>query len=68
VRTTLHYDDREQFFFTVTGIGATLQSTAALTLSNQWTSITSPIVIMNGQNTFTTIATNAATFYRLRRP
>jgi len=53
--------------WSATGMGATLEFTPELP-SNQWTTITNPIVVKSGRSTFTTFATNVATFYRLRRP
>jgi hypothetical protein len=50
------------------GAGAALEFTPALPPPSQWTAINNSIVAKNGRNTFTTLATNAATFYRLRRP
>jgi len=51
-----------------TGMGATLESAAVLALPIQWTTITNSIVVTNGRTSFTALATNAAAFYRLRRP
>ncbi|HMJ63764.1 MAG TPA: hypothetical protein VK615_00315, partial [Candidatus Binatia bacterium] len=51
-----------------TGMGTKLESTGGLAASSQWTVVTNSIVVTNGRNAFTAIPTNAATFYRLRRP
>jgi hypothetical protein len=50
------------------GLGATLQSAFSLDSPGSWTLVTSGITFANGENHFTTAATNPAAFFRLARP
>jgi hypothetical protein len=47
-------------------MGAALECLEAFAPVNQWTSVTNGISITNAHNTFTVVATNSSSFYRLR--
>jgi hypothetical protein len=47
-------------------MGAALECISDFTPVDHWTTITNGITITNGRNTFTVVATNASSFYRLR--